>query len=261
MRWNWRKRLTPLWIAVLLAVLPGSAVLAFGNREGLGGDWMPDLETDRKGSLTVCVSWTDDKQVKYVEGAEITISRVASVSVQNGVLEYRLLPEYDGVAVDFDGMTASESKNAAEILSGKTAERTADGQTAVTGSDGRAAFTELEQGMYLVVQTGRIGDAETYEPFTPFLIAVPLGERLESGNTWNYQVETDPKTEIVKKPGGGGNHDRSDPDSTPAPARASNTDSVTSVRTGDDSPVGQLLLLAVVCVVCLRRAVRRRGAD
>lgn len=235
-----------LTMVVILLTGQGMSVRA-------SSDLMPEPESGRQGTLAVCISRTDEDSVTFIEGVELTIYYVAALNVKNGSAEYVLEPDYTVLAIDFDGMTASDSQKAAKQLAEKAKEVNASGQTAVSGSDGRVRFKGLEQGMYLVVQTGSSKAARDYETISPFLIAVPLAEKSDAGNIWNYDVEADPKTEVVKKPSsdpspGSGKHPKRDHE--PEASTASN---VTSVKTGDESPLGLLIFLAVMsgALICI----------
>lgn len=52
---------------------------------------MPKPEDGHQGTLTICISRTDDDSVTYIEGAELTVYYVASLTVENGSVEYTLM--------------------------------------------------------------------------------------------------------------------------------------------------------------------------
>lgn len=251
-----RLRRIPVVLAMLAVLLTGTCIESEAS-----GELMPKPEEGRLGSLTVCISRTDDEKVTCIGGAELTVYCVASLLVKNGSAEYTLKPDYADMEIDFDGMKASESQEAAEKLAARVRELEAAGKTQVTGADGRAVFKELEQGMYLVVQRGSSGEAEKYEPISPFLIAVPLAEKLEEGNRWSYHVEADPKTEVVKKP-----VPQPEPEKVPEPEPAPDVPvSVSSAKTGDDTLLVEELMLAFVsgALICvLAKNIRKqKNAD
>ena len=64
-----------------------------------------------------------------------------------------------------------------------------------TNEVGVVHFARLKNGIYLVVQTGAIGEAENYTTMLPFLVMVP---RFENG-VWNYNVNTKPKPAIKRE--------------------------------------------------------------
>src|SRR3712207_753123 len=64
-----------------------------------------------------------------------------------------------------------------------------------TGNDGKVSFTGLQDGIYLVVQTGAVGEAKNYTTFQSFLVMVP---QFENG-IWNKTVNAKPKPEIMQR--------------------------------------------------------------
>ena len=64
-----------------------------------------------------------------------------------------------------------------------------------TGDDGTAKFTDLKDGIYLVVQTGSSGKAKDFTNVQPFLVIIP---QFENG-IQNRVVNAKPKTEIQRK--------------------------------------------------------------
>ena len=76
-----------------------------------------------------------------------------------------------------------QSRNIKEMMKGET------------GDDGTAKFTDLKDGIYLVVQTGSSGKAKDFTNVQPFLVIIP---QFENG-IQNRVVNAKPKTEIQRK--------------------------------------------------------------
>lgn len=188
-------------LAALLLVWLAGQISSVSAREI---DQMPDLEPGRKGTLAVTLSYKDknNRQVS-IEGATVTVLKVADLSVQNGGSPtYTLTPEFAKSGLEFDGMTAADSNRAAAVLK-EIAEKeqlTAKGKSAVTDSSGRASFDKLEPAMYLVMQTGHASAIPAYTDLEAYLVSVPLGKNENGQASWNYTVDTLPKMEMTGKP-------------------------------------------------------------
>ena len=179
---------------------------------------MPDIE----GNVDLTISYTyDDEKVK-LDGAEISIYKVADVDVRYGDVTYTMDEFYVGQldkTIDFAEVDENTSKEMAEKLS--TGDRKADAIT-VTDKEGNAVFNDIEAGIYLVSETAKSGTADKYEYFGNFLITVPEAVKTEGYKTakkgykdetektiyerttftgkWNYKVFAYPKTETSKIP-------------------------------------------------------------
>ncbi len=171
-----------LLLAGILLLLPCISVSA---------DAVPALE-DRKGSLVIqCESVDGDKTTK-IDGMELAVTRVASVNVDPTLAYYyTLLDDYAESSLVFEGMTASESNEAAKTLAALQDQKGLLGTKKVTAKDGTVSFPDLELGMYLVRQTGRSGTAADYTTIDPFLVMVPM---MGDAGAWVYDVTTNPKT-------------------------------------------------------------------
>lgn len=165
---------------------------------------MPNLEPGRKGTLSVTLSYRDkDHQQISIEGATVTVLKAADLSVINGGTPvYTLIPELAESNLDFDGMTAAESNQAAALLKdiAEKKQLIANGKTAVTDSSGMASFEGLEPAMYLVMQTGHASAIPAYRDLEAYLVSVPLGKNQDGQTSWNYTVDTVPKMEMEGKP-------------------------------------------------------------
>lgn len=116
----------------------------------------------RKGSITLTMKY----QGAAVPGGELTLYRVGEVSENDGNYDFVPTAEFSGCVTEFEDITsAALAKQLADYA--KTdwavAVKTADG-------NGRVKFEDLEQGLYLLVQTKA---AEGYEGIAPFLVSVP----------------------------------------------------------------------------------------
>lgn len=167
----------------------------FPDEDGHLRYYMDDL-AEGKGTLTMIYKY-DDKTP--VSGAEISIYRIADLTVTNGNAVYETLDGYDDF--EYAGVSVDALNKYAESQSMMAKEKKADA-VAITDKDGTVVFEDLEYGMYLVLETNRTGVALDYYDFKPFCINVPfpdVDEKIYQGH-WIYDVEVEPKTEIVEVP-------------------------------------------------------------
>lgn len=173
-----------------------------------------------------------------ISGATFEITKVADLNWHGGSPEYILTDAFGGTDIDFNGMTASQSHEAA----GTFAKMAVPSEQAVmTDSTGEAVFEDLDQGIYLVEETKKTGTAADYSTAEPYLVKVPDYEE----GAWLYEVTSSPKSEPVKTV-------------IPAPEEPETTETpAASVKTGDIlnvylwaglllSAASGLLILAVV---------------
>ena len=160
---------------------------------------VPDL--NRRGSITVTMRY----QKKPVSGGSLNAYKVGNVHEENG--------NYSFVLVSDPQTPISESKDLqSPALAGDLANYVSKNKLPpVTarpvpiGKNGTAVFSDLEPGLYLVVQETA---APSYKKASPFLVSVPY---LHNGE-YVYDVKPIPKTELdrevepttPKSPGGGG---------------------------------------------------------
>ncbi len=184
--------------AVLMAFLLAVGVLgttALADES----DRMPAVDSSQDLSLTVNMTYTDPNletdNVKSMAGVEVKLVQIASLAVNGGSADYSLLPAYEDSGVTLEGMSTSESVEAAQALVGLVPE--GDAQSGVTGSDGKVTFSDLSAGMYLVYQSEGANTAYRVDEISTMLIAVPFPNVAEDGNSWQYAVEIQPKVELT----------------------------------------------------------------
>ena len=165
------------WIAVLLAAL----VLVVMPMRAQAHD-VPDLS--RKGSITVTVRMGETP----VSGGSLTLYRVGEIAEDDGNFSFALTEAFAASGVSLDDLSAPELAETLAEYAGNTS-----GVTKTIGTDGSAAFTELELGLYLAVQTEA---APGYSRLAPFLVSVPY---MEDG-AYQYDVDAAVKGELEKEP-------------------------------------------------------------
>lgn len=132
-----------------------------------------------------------------IQGAEFTLYRVGEKRLDHGVVSFAALAPYDAVCKSFDGLTASQNRQYARRFEQMAAGQSGDAQTA-TNAAGEARFTNLEEGVYLVLQTDAKGAAQAFKPCQAVLIALPVTDPV-SGE-WKNELLIKPKVETTPTP-------------------------------------------------------------
>lgn len=132
-----------------------------------------------------------------IQGAEFTLYRVGEKRLDHGVVSFAALAPYDAVCKSFDGLTASQNQQYARRFEQMAAGQPGDAQAA-TNAAGEARFTNLEEGVYLVLQTDAKGAAQAFKPCQAVLIALPAIDPV-SGD-WKNELLIEPKVETTPTP-------------------------------------------------------------
>ena len=132
-----------------------------------------------------------------IQGAEFTLYRVGEKRLDHGVVSFAALAPYDAVCKSFDGLTASQNQQYAHRFEQMAAGQPGDAQAA-TNAAGEARFTNLEEGVYLVLQTDAKGAAQAFKPCQTVLIALPATDPV-SGE-WKNELLIEPKVETTPTP-------------------------------------------------------------
>lgn len=132
-----------------------------------------------------------------IQGAEFTLYRVGEKRLDHGVVSFAALAPYDAVCKSFDGLTASQNRQYARRFEQMAAGQPGDAQ-ATTNAAGEARFTNLEEGVYLVLQTDAKGAAQAFKPCQAVLIALPVTDPV-SGK-WKNELLIKPKVETTPTP-------------------------------------------------------------
>lgn len=145
-------------------------------------------EAGKKGSLNLTVQQTDeDGKVTPLTGVKLELYRVADVEF-DGNVHFVLTSSMSSAKLDFDSFeNASEWYAAAEKLAEVAAASSVKPVEAVSDEQGKVVYSDMEEGMYLV-----IGAPESSVKVTPMLLTVPFASTEEG---WIYDVQAYPKAE------------------------------------------------------------------
>ncbi len=208
------------------------------------------------GSLKFRYEYHDEELSVPVQGAEISITKIADVAQGTQYpLDFTTAEGFRAAnfTIPYD-MTAAESGELAERLAKYRAQNglSAD-QTVTVGSDGIADFGSVPVGVYLVEQTGKTGEAEKYDSFSPMLTILPMYE----DGSYTTDVVIEPKTAVTRQ-------ETSVPSKPETPKKGGSKGSShsSSVKTEDSSQIfvwiGLMMITLGVMVVITAGVYRRR---
>lgn len=168
-------------------LLLAAAVLLLGGLPSASA-YDQGYDSTRAASITIVLPDLGTER----NGVPFTCYRVGVPEEGNG-LRWELIPELSHVSVDLSGtLSARESQQAALELEAALAGLDVTDFMGTTDETGVVVFSDLPQGVYLVVQT----QTKDYGTVAPFLVAAPYADE----NEWVYEVVTEPKAESLETP-------------------------------------------------------------
>ena len=163
-----RKKLLALLLAAVLVCTMSLTAFA---REA------PD--TSRKGSIQLTIR----QGGTAVPGGSFTLYQVGALQEEDGNYRFVLTEAFAGSKVSLEEVSSAQLAN---TLAAYAKDHKLAGTAKDVDKDGEIAFTGLELGLYLIVQTEA---SKGYEPINPFLVSLPMAE----DGKWNYAVDARPK--------------------------------------------------------------------
>ena len=181
----WNKVLACLAaMLMLIGCIPGTVQADY---------YIPDEKGDFQ--LTLQVADADGNQTP-LPGVGLKLYKVSTVNFDGNVhfvLDSALAATDEAKDIDFDkldGSTASTWLDTAATLADAVAKTDITSQEATSDGEGKIEFTDLEEGMYLLVQNN---PESTRVAVSPMLLSVPF---VKEGEGWVYQVQAYPKCVI-----------------------------------------------------------------
>ncbi len=144
------------------------------------------IDFDRTGSITVRVKDGEE----FLRDGAVTLYKVGSPN--EDLSGYVLTGDFVGADIPLDDIQDTDISSALRLESYAN-ENGIEGKTVQINGEGKAVFSDLEPGLYLMVQTTA---CTGYEIFTPVLVSVPY---LVEGE-YIYDVTADEKTVLEKIP-------------------------------------------------------------
>ncbi len=121
---------------------------------------------ETKGKITVKMKYDG----KAVTGGALTVYRVGDAAEENGDFTFFKTDAMGGFSEEFDDISDPKlAEDVAAFVEAKDLSAYAEAEN----QEGKAVFTNLDLGLYLIVQTE---SSDGYEPLKPFLVSVPMNE-------------------------------------------------------------------------------------
>lgn len=151
-------------------------------------------DESKKGSITVEMEYNG----KPVTDGTLSAYYVGSIQESDGSYSFVKTPELVEFSGDYANVTTPKL---AEDLAAFVKERKLTACAQAENKDGKAVLSELELGLYLIVQTQA---SKGFDPVNPFLVSVPMNQ----GGKYVYDVNADGKFQL---------HQESKPTDPPLP--------------------------------------------
>lgn len=142
------------------------------------------VDLDAKGSISVTMK---NQQKQTIAGGTLTLYQVGEVANDDWNLSFSYVNGFENCGISLDDL---EDSSLAAQLETKISS-SAESRTETIGADGTATFSDLELGLYLIVQKQ---PADGYSAVNAFLVSVPQ----QDGDGWIYEVDASPKVENAK---------------------------------------------------------------
>lgn len=167
------KKITSILTVIIMLCCFSSTVFA---------DNVPDLTM--RGSIQITMRSGDS----YVPGGNLTLYKVGDIYEDNGNYSFVLT---DGFAGSGEILDDIQSAQLADDLARYAERNSIVGTNKEVDQNANIAFTDLDLGLYLLVQEQA---AEGYSNVSPFLVSVPMQEN----GAYVYDVDASPKVELEK---------------------------------------------------------------
>ncbi len=168
------------WIALMMAM-----VFIFGISVSAYAHDVPDM--NKRGSITFTMRHDDT----LVGGGTLTIYRVGEIAEDDGNYSFIPTGSFVDCGKSFEDLSAVYEL-AEDLVEYAQTNSIPALSTENIGADGKVSFTDLELGLYLIVQEEA---ADGYMEIAPFLMSIPT---MEDG-TYKYDLSAEPKTELKEE--------------------------------------------------------------
>ena len=234
----------------LISVLMVCCLLLYPSVSVLAHE-IPDPAKNGHCSITVQMVY----EGKAVSGGSLTLYKVGEVSEKDGNDRFTPVDEIKDEISSFEDPGSAELAEKLASME-KKLPVVKNASSVEIGADGTALFSDLEFGLYLVVQKTA---APGYEKILPFLTGVPYAE----DGVYHYDRTGTPKTKLQQK-------ERPEkPSSRPSSSHSGTTGTTGTTDTASPAPAegklpqtGQLWwpvpVLAAAGLVCIGIGIKRR---
>lgn len=161
-------------------------LLSIGNSKVLANNSDHIIDFNKKGKITIALNESIDSTP--IEGAEITIYKVATATSENNNLVFKYIDSIKNCDGDLSNLSdislTSKIDKCIENID-------LTPQINLTNELGIVEFNNLDLGLYLVKQTNKV---EGYSNIDSFLVTIPKA----IDNKWTYEINANPKTDIIR---------------------------------------------------------------
>lgn len=172
---KYENRIAALLLAVLLfCVLPVTA----------NAHEVPDQ--NRKGTITVEMKYDGEA----ITGGTLTAYRVGQIQENDGNFSFAKTFDMETFSGDYADISSVKLAEDAAAFVREQGIRT---YATAKNIEGKASFSNLELGLYLIIQTE---PSDGYEPLKPFLVSVPMNE----DGHYVYEVNAEGKMQFYQEP-------------------------------------------------------------
>ena len=145
-----------------------------------------EVDFNKLGSISITLK--ENEEELFVEGAELSIYKIANVSSK----DYNLFYEFESNLSDCEAdLSDLLNPNLTDEILACMENKEINKQSKLTNDKGNVKFEDLKLGIYLVKQTNSV---EGYSATSPFLVSIPKTEN----NEWLYDIIAEPKTDIIR---------------------------------------------------------------
>ena len=190
----------------------------------------------RKGSIQIVYKGRNESN------QEVSLSRANFSIYQVQYMSHDTLIWKDGFKdahVSLEDTSAQSREKQAKQLYEYAQKKGISGLTQETNALGRMSFSNLDQGIYLIVQKGYVESGKSQFESAPFLVSIPS---LADGSV-EYSVKVEPKAEWVKP-------------EQPKPSKLNKL----HIKTGDDTNIS-VWVIAVIESLCIMILLYKNKAD
>lgn len=143
-------------------------------------------DENQKGTVTVEMEYDG----KAVAGGALTAYQVGQIQESDGNYSFAKTKAMASFSGSYENIASADL---AESIATFVKENQIAAYSTAKNQNGKAVFSDLELGLYLIVQTEA---SEGYEPLKPFLISVPMNE----DGHYVYEVSAEGKFQLAQKP-------------------------------------------------------------
>ena len=140
----------------------------------------------RKGTITVEMKYNGND----VPGGALTAYRVGEVQENNGDYSFVKTAGMEGFNGSYENIGSADL---AEAVADFVTQQKLPAYAAAKNENGKAVFSDMEPGLYLIVQTEK---SDGYEAMNSFLVSVPMNE----DGHYVYEVSAEGKFQLAQEP-------------------------------------------------------------